>query len=128
MQKSLYEAYDYVVGGWLVAVPWIFKATSPEEYWIPVLTGLGIIVYGLFSNHSLAFVRLIPQEIHIIVDAATAIFIALIPWLFDFSPQFDWPLIITGITDILIVLLVNWRVKKINSEKTKGYGHYKKFT
>jgi hypothetical protein len=99
-------AFDYVIGGWLVFMPWIFGFQKNAIYsWIVIISGLGIIVYSLFTNYEYGLVPFILDVVHILVDIFTAVFLCISPWLFHFSNITYWPHVLTGIFCLIMVLM-----------------------
>jgi hypothetical protein len=108
--RNVLAAYDYAIGIWLIAIPWIFGFV---EYLAPtvvsVVMGLGIIIYSLFTNYQFGWVRLIPDELHSFVDLATGFLLCLSPWLFKYSQAFLWPHLLTGIFYLLTTVAMSRR-------------------
>lgn len=77
---------DYFEGVILVGAPWLFGfATGGAQTWIPVLLGLGIITYSLFTDYPFSISHKISMRTHLAMDAIAGIFLAVSPWLFGFS-------------------------------------------
>lgn len=103
MNNRFAAAFDF--GAWLIVLPWLFDF---NHHLIPMivslLTGLGIIVNSLFSNLDLGAVKFIPEFVHYVVDIFTALFLCLVPWLFDYEAYVVWPHFLTGAIYLIVTL------------------------
>ena len=96
---------DYLVGTLLIAAPWLLNFNrGGAETWVPVILGVGALVYSLLTNYELGVVRRIPMGTHLGLDAASGVLLALSPWLFGFSSYVFWPHLILGIFEIIAAL------------------------
>jgi hypothetical protein len=60
---------DYVLGVILVALPYLGGfANRRGAEWIPVLVGLALISYSLFTNYERGMMRVIPLGVHLRLD------------------------------------------------------------
>jgi hypothetical protein len=51
---------DYAMGLLLIAAPWLFGfARGGAETWIPVLLGVGALLYSMMANYELGVARVI---------------------------------------------------------------------
>lgn len=100
---------DYVVGVALIAAPWLFGFASlgGAAVVIPVVLGVGLIVYSLFTNYEWGPFGFIPMPIHLGFDIAASVFLALSPWIFGFanqSPNVWLPHVVVGAAVIVVVI------------------------
>ena len=96
---------DYLVGALLIAAPWLFNfARGGAETWVPVILGVGALVYSVFTDYELGVVRRIPMTTHLGLDAASGLLLAVSPWLFGFSTFVFWPHLILGVFEIVAAL------------------------
>jgi hypothetical protein len=97
---------DYLVGLGLIVAPWLlgFSESRPA---MMATSGLGIftILYSLITAYEYSIVSLLPFGVHLFIDAASGIFLAMSPWLFGFSDIVRWPHTIIGILEIIVVFL-----------------------
>lgn len=92
---------DYGMGIVLVAAPWILGfADDGPETWVPVILGIGVIGYSLFTNYELGIVRAIPMATHLMLDIAGGIVLAVSPWVFGFADEVWAPHLILGLLEI----------------------------
>ena len=77
---------DYIVGVALIAAPWIFQFSEHTAATVvPIVLGIGLIVYSLFTNYELGVWKVAPMAVHNLIDIAAGIVLAASPWLFGFA-------------------------------------------
>ncbi len=97
---------DYLVGAFLIAAPWLLNFNRVgAETWVPVILGVGALIYSLLTNYELGVVRRIPVGTHLGLDAASGVLLALSPWLFGFSSYVFWPHLILGLFEVAAALM-----------------------
>jgi SPW repeat len=97
---------DYLVGLLLIAAPWLFHFNhGGAETWVPVVLGLGVILYSLFTDYELGAVRRIPMPTHLMLDMAGGVLLAISPWLFGFADMVRTPHLVIGLIEIGTVLM-----------------------
>lgn len=106
---KVHGVLDYLVGIALIAAPWLFGFASMggPAVVIPVILGVGLIVYSLLTSYEWGSIKLIPMPVHLVFDVVASLFLALSPWLFGFvsaSPNAWVPHVVVGITVILVVI------------------------
>jgi hypothetical protein len=79
---------DYIVGAALIAAPWIFQFSEHTAATvIPIVLGVGLIVYSLFTDYELGVWKLIPMSGHNVFDVVAGAFLAASPWIFGFGDE-----------------------------------------
>ena len=97
---------DYSVGLLLIAAPWLFQFNhGGAETWLPVVLGLGVILYSLLTDYELGAVPRIPMPTHLMLDLAGGVLLALSPWLFGFADTVRTPHLVIGLIEIATVLM-----------------------
>lgn len=92
---------DYLIGAALILAPWLFGfARGGAETWVPVVLGIAVIVYSLFTDYELGMVKTIPMSTHLWLDALGGLLLALSPWLFGFASYVWVPHVIVGLVEI----------------------------
>ncbi len=92
---------DYGMGLLLIVAPWLFGfADGGAETWIPVILGIGAIVYSLLTDYELGVARTIPMATHLMLDIASGIVLAVSPWIFGFADDVWAPHLILGLLEI----------------------------
>ncbi|WP_315637738.1 MULTISPECIES: SPW repeat protein [Microbacterium] len=100
---------DYVVGIALIAAPWLFgfAGMGGAPVVIPIVLGVGLIVYSLFTKYEWGPFGLIPMPVHLVFGIVASLFLALSPWLFGFAGEAlnVWlPHVVVGAAVIVVVL------------------------
>lgn len=97
---------DYTVGALLIAAPWIlgFASEGPDT-WVPMVLGVGTIIYSLLTNYELAVAHMIPFKTHLVLDAMAGLLLAASPWLFQFADRVWMPHVIVGVIELVVVML-----------------------
>ncbi len=96
---------NYLVGALIIAAPWLLNFNrGGAETWVPVILGVGALVYSLLTNYELGVVRRIPMGTHLSLDAASGLLLAVSPWLFGFSSFVFWPHLTLGIFELVAAL------------------------
>jgi SPW repeat-containing protein len=97
---------DYLVGALLVAAPWLFGfAQGGAETWVPVVLGAAAILYSLFTDYELGAIRRIPMPVHLMLDLASGVLLAISPWLLGFADRVWEPHLIVGLIEIGTAML-----------------------
>ncbi len=90
--------WDYAVGLLLVVSPWLMGFTlSSLETSVPVVLGLTVIVYSLFTDYEAGMLRRLPMRTHLAFDFVTGLVLAVSPWLFGFSQAAWLPHLVMGL-------------------------------
>ncbi len=92
---------DYATGVILLFAPWIFGFVGDNpQTWVPMLLGLGIILYSLLTNYELGAWRNLSMRTHLAFDFLGGLLLALSPWIFGFARDVFVPHLIVGIFEI----------------------------
>lgn len=105
LSTRAHGALDYIVGIVLIGLPYM-AGTSDHGIgqWLPILLGLGTIIYSLLTRYELAIVRVIPMPVHLILDAAAGLVLIISPWLFGFADR-AWLFVLIGLFEIVVTLV-----------------------
>ena len=99
---------DYIVGAALIAAPWIFQfSDNTAATVVPVVLGIGLIAYSLFTNYELGVWKVVPMAAHNLFDIAAGALLALSPWIFGFadgSANVWVPHVVVGLAAIFLGL------------------------
>lgn len=97
---------DYLVGILLIAAPWLFDFDrGGMETWIPVILGVGALVYSVMTDYELGLTKTISMRAHLSLDLMSGILLAASPWLFGFADYIYGPHLILGIFEIAAALM-----------------------
>ena len=101
ISTKVHGVIDYLWSIVLLASPWLFGfADGGAETWVPVILGIGGIVYAVVTNYELGLVKLLPMPVHLMIDLAMGVFLLLSPWLFGFAENIAAPHVVLGIMAI----------------------------
>ena len=87
---SVHGVLDYLMGGLLIATPWLFGFADDAggaAMWVPIVLGAGAILYSLFTDYELGVVRKLPMPIHLWLDLASGLTLAVAPFLFGYVEE-----------------------------------------
>jgi hypothetical protein len=106
---KIHGILDYLVGAALIAAPWLFGVSDVGGAAVvsPIVLGVGLIVYSLFTKYEWGPFGLIPMPVHLVFDVVASLFLALSPWIFGFAGEAlnVWlPHVVVGVTVIVVVL------------------------
>lgn len=92
---------DYLMGVLLIAAPWLLNFNRDgAETWVPVILGVGVILYSLITDYELSISKTISMKTHLTLDVLSGIFLAASPWIFGFNDYVYLPHLILGIAEI----------------------------
>jgi hypothetical protein len=106
---KVHGALDYIVGLALIFAPMIFgfMDVGGPAVIIPMVLGVGLIVYSLFTKYEWGLVKVLGMPYHLIFDVVASIFLAASPFIFGFytqAPNVWMPHVVVGIAVILVVI------------------------
>lgn len=107
---KVHGALDYIVAVALFFAPMIFgfmNVGGPAVI-IPMVLGIGLFLYSLFTSYEWGAFKVIGMPFHLIFDIVASAFLALSPFIFGFynpdAPNVWLPHVVVGITVIIVVL------------------------
>jgi hypothetical protein len=116
----LHAPLDYIVGAALIAAPWIFQFSEHTAATVvPIVLGIGLIAYSLFTDYELGVWRVFPMSVHNLYDVGAGAFLAASPWIFGFADETAnvWvPYVVVGIAAVGLGL---------TTKQQAGYGYRK---
>ena len=99
---------DYIVGAALIAAPWIFQFSEHTAATVvPIVLGIGLIAYSLFTNYELGVWKVAPMAVHNLIDIVAGGLLAASPWIFGFADETAnvWvPHLIVGLAAVFLGL------------------------
>ena len=119
LPTKFHAPLDYIVGAALIAAPWIFQFSEhTAATTVPIILGIGLIAYSLFTNYELGVWKVAPMAVHNLIDIAAGGLLAASPWLFGFADETAnvWvPHLVVGLAAVFIGL----------TTKQQGYSYGK---
>ncbi len=102
----VHNILDYVVGAMLILVPYLLGfANGGPEQWVPQVVGVLTIVVSLITAYEISIAKLVPFNVHLILDVVMGIVLILSPWVLGFGERVWWPHVLAGIIYIVVPLL-----------------------
>lgn len=106
---KVHGVLDYVVAIALILAPVIFGFSNVggAAVIVPIVLGIGLIVYSLFTRYELGAVKLIRMPLHLVFDVVASLILIASPFLFGFinqAPNAWLPHIIVGAAVIVVVI------------------------
>jgi SPW repeat len=99
---------DYIVGVALIAAPWIFQfSDNTAATVVPIVLGIGLIAYSLFTDYELGLWKVAPMAVHNLIDIAAGALLLASPWIFGFADESAnvWvPHVVVGLAAIFLGL------------------------
>ena len=101
---------DYAMGALLIVAPYLLGfADGTAAQYVPQAVGLATLLMSLVTDYELSIVKLIPMPVHLGVDVASGLLLALSPWLFGFADRVFWPHLILGVAEVGAALMTQTR-------------------
>ena len=79
---------------------------------VPIVLGIGLIAYSLFTNYELGVWKVAPMAIHNLIDIAAGALLAALPWIFGFADESAnvWvPHLVVGLAAVFLGLTTKQR-------------------
>lgn len=101
ISTKVHGIMDYLMGITLIAAPWLLNFNREgAETWIPVVLGVGVILYSLVTDYELSISKKISMRTHLTLDVLSGVFLAVSPWIFGFNEYVYLPHVILGLLEI----------------------------
>lgn len=101
INTRIHGILDYLMGLLLIVAPWLFGfADGGPAQLVPVILGIGALIYSLMTDYELGVIKVISMKAHLMLDLLSGIFLAASPWIFGFADQVFLPHLILGIAEI----------------------------
>lgn len=108
LSTRVHGIMDYLVGILLIISPWLFQfADGGPAMWIPVILGIGTILYSLMTNYEYGATNVISMPTHLWIDGIAGFFLAVSPWLIGFVDVAALPHLIIGLLEMGAALMTN---------------------
>lgn len=102
---KIHAYLDYIMGLFLIALPSLFYFPEGLQSLLPIVVGVGTILYSLLTDYELSVLNAITMKAHLMLDLLVGIFFTAAPWIFGFANEIYLPFVIIGVTEIMISLL-----------------------
>ena len=87
INSSLHGVLDYAAAVALMVLPFLLglEEQSALAHWISVIAGVGLIGYSLLTQYAFSLAKIIPFNVHLILDIVAAVFFIVAPFILDFE-------------------------------------------
>ncbi|CAO4153216.1 SPW repeat domain-containing protein [Methylorubrum extorquens] len=117
----LHGVLDYAMGALLIVAPYLLGfADGTAAQYVPQALGLATLLMSLVTDYELSIAKLVPMPIHLGVDIASGLLLAVSPWLFGFADRVFWPHLILGIAEVGAALMTQTRPHGANLTQTRA--------
>lgn len=98
ISTTFYGYLNYIISVVLIASPWIFGfvSVSSAALLIPIYMGWLQLIMAIFSTSKAGLIKQFPMQMHLIIDVLMGFFLAISPWLYNFSTVEYMPQLILG--------------------------------
>lgn len=105
--KTIHAFLDYPVAVALMAFPFILGlgSSNPIALQLSVATGIAAFILTLLTDHKLGVYKIIPYNVHLIVDAIVGVIFVVAPFVFAFKGIDTYYYWIIGATVLIVVSL-----------------------
>lgn len=117
----LHGVLDYAMGAFLIVAPYLLGfADGAATQYVPQALGFATLLMSLVTDYELSIAKLIPMPVHLGVDIASGLLLAVSPWLFGFADRIFWPHLILGIAEVGAALMTQTRPHGANLTQTRA--------
>jgi len=117
---------DYVVGAMIIAAPWLFGFDDVEAAkWVTLSSGASALLYSLCTDYEFGAFKLIPMNVHLILDILSGLFMIASPWIFGFADELWMPQVAIGCLEIFAALMTRTKgmQRQLESQTTDDIQH-----
>jgi len=106
---------DYLTGVLLILAPSVLGFTDAGvAAQVPMMLGVGTILYSLLTRYELGLVRVLPFGFHLTLDLLAGAFLAASPWLLGFADRVWAPHLLVGLFEV---------IASLSTRRDTAYGH-----
>lgn len=98
ISRRIHAILDYVVGILLVLAPTMLGfADNPAAKYSAVIVGILVLGMSLMTRYEGGVVKIVPMSVHLFMDIIIGFFLAVSPWLLQFSSEVFIPHLFFGL-------------------------------
>ena len=109
--RSLHAVLDYTTALFLVIAPWVLGLSPGRATAIPVVIGVGTLLYSILTHYEGGLIRVIPFRVHLILDVIAALVFMIAPYALRFTENNAAPFVMIGIYELAVALLTDPNVR-----------------
>lgn len=90
---------DYIIGIVTIASPWLFGFANlgGASLFFPIVFGVLQLIMVMFTNHEGGFIKVVPIQLHLVLDVIIGFTLFIIPFLYGFYHFTFLPNVIIGL-------------------------------
>ncbi len=101
VSTKIHGLLDYMMSIVFVGSPWLLGFDrAGGETWIPVILGVTMLVYSLFTDYEYGALKILPVKAHLLIDLLSGAFLAASPWILGFADYVFLPHLVLGIAEV----------------------------
>jgi hypothetical protein len=101
ISRRIHAILDYIVGIILILAPTLLGFDdNPAAKYSAILVGILVLGMSLLTQYEGGVVKVIPMSVHLVMDVLIGIFLAVSPWLLQFSNEVFVPHLVFGLFSI----------------------------
>lgn len=101
ISRRIHAILDYIVGIILILAPTLLGFDdNPAAKYSAVVVGILVLGMSLLTKYEGGIVKVIPMSVHLVMDVLIGIFLAISPWLLQFSNEVFVPHLVFGLLAI----------------------------
>ncbi len=87
LSAKYHGVLDYLAAGGLIVFPFLLGlgTDSAIALWLSVAGGAGLIIYSLLTDYAYGIVKIIPFNLHLILDMSAAVAFIAAPFVLGFG-------------------------------------------
>ncbi|HEX2093595.1 MAG TPA: SPW repeat protein [Longimicrobiaceae bacterium] len=108
LPTRIHGVLDYLVSALLIASPWLLGFhRGGAETWVPVVLGVGTVIYSLLTDYELGVARELQMTVHLWLDGISGILLAASPWVFGFDERVWIPHVAFGVFEMAAAVVTD---------------------
>lgn len=114
---------DYLLGLYLIALPWLFgyAVIGGPSTWVPVVLGVAVVTYSLLTDYEWGLVKRLPIEGHLILDLLVGATLLLSIPFFGFFDTTYW----IPYSSVAVVIIVLSLLTRRQTQASRPFFPYK---
>lgn len=108
IDTKIHGYIDYTMGTLLIAIAYILNFNSESiPNMVLYYVGISSLLYSLLTKYELGLIKIIPINIHLMLDTLSGIFLATSPWLLGFADKVFLPHLLLGLIEIATTIITS---------------------
>jgi hypothetical protein len=110
----MHGVVEYAAGAFFVAAPFLFGFESSAATALSIIVGVVVLASAASTDAPTGLARVVPVEIHAVIDFALAVLLIAAPFLFGFRDEGGATafFIIVGVAHLLLTIATRFRERR----------------